>query len=229
MPAQLELLLEARADPAILLSRLHAAGLARTVRVVPHANRRVLVSVGRRGLRVHLGYALAPDEVLSAIALWARPRLPRATRRAAQRVLAGFPVHDHVPVRAPRRRVAEPVRPGDERILRRLTLLHAELNARHFGGVLGAVGFVLSTRMRRRLGEFRPAGPARALPEIGISRRHLRRDGWTGVSETLAHEMVHQWQAETGRPLAHDASFRSICMRIGIDGRAVRRLDADAA
>ena len=52
------------------------------------------------------------------------------------------------------------------------------LNARHFGGTLAPADLRLSARMRRRLGEFRPALGPDARPEIAISRRHLRRDRW---------------------------------------------------
>ena len=180
----------------------------------------------RGALRVHAGYAMAPDEVIAAIARWARPRVSRAERRAAQRILTAFPVHQHVPAARPSRRHPEPPRPGDERTLARLRELHRELNARHFAGALGPVTLVLSSRMRRRLGEFRHDGPG-SPGEIRISRRHFRRDGWRGVAETLAHEMVHQWQAESGRKLAHDAAFRKRCVGLGIDPGATRRLDND--
>lgn len=214
--------------PALLTNRLRAHGLPAATPIIPHANRQVLVSRGARGaLHVHLGYAAAPDEVLAAIALWARPRLPRQQRRAAQRILIAFPVHDYVPPGRAPRRLHTPARPGDEGILARLQELHAELNKRHFGGVLGAVRFVLSSRMRSRLGEFRPVSPAHPIAEIGVSRRHLRRDGWDGVADTVAHEMVHQWQAETGRRLGHGPEFRQRCLGLGLDGRATRRVDRE--
>ena len=214
-----------------LTARLRAAGLAGSVAIETHANRRILLSFSARGaLRVHLGFAMAPDPVIAAIARWARPKIRRAERLAAARVLTEFPVHHHVPATRPLRRVREPERPGDRLLLARLVALHGELNAQHFGGGLGAVTLLLSSRMRRRLGEFRPGLPdLPGPPEIIISRRHLRRDGWSGVRETLAHEMVHQWQAQTGRRLGHDAEFRARCDAIGIDRRATRRLDNDLA
>ena len=63
--------------------------------------------------------------------------------------------------------------------------------------------------------------------EIGISRRHLRH-GWAEVEETVLHEMVHQWQAETGRPVDHGAGFRRKAREVGIGARArrtIRRTD----
>lgn len=212
-----------------LAARLYRIGLPEATPVVAHVNRRVLVTLTARGaLRVHAGYARAPDEVLAAIVRWARPRTRRADRLEAQRLLTGFPVHDHA-APSPRRTGANPpaVRPGDEPILERLRVLHAELNERHFGGVLGEVTLVLSERMRRRLGEFRPAAAPGEHHRIGLGRRHLARDGWRRVTETLLHEMVHQWQAETGRPLGHRSDFRMKCAAIGIEGRAESRLRND--
>jgi hypothetical protein len=58
---------------------------------------------------------------------------------------------------------------------------------------------------------------------ITISRRHLRRDGWPAATDTLLHEMVHQWQAETGRPVDHGIEFRRKAREVGIEPRAVRR------
>ena len=206
----------------ILETRLRAAGLSPDTPVVAHTNRRVLVTLTRGGaLRVHAGFGFAPDPVLAAIARWARPRQRRAERLAAGRILAAFPVHAHIPPHpAPRRRPQPLADPGDAARLTRLVALHALLNSRHFGGALGQVELRLSARMRRRLGEFRP-GSSSEPAVITLSRRHLRRDGWSRAAETLLHEMVHQWQAETGRPLGHGPEFRLKCADLGIEGRAV--------
>jgi len=214
--------------PGELAVRLRAQGLPDTMPVILHANRRVLVSMTRRGaLRVHRGYEAAPDEVVAAIAQWARPRTRRADRRRAQRVLVSFPVHLHAPPTRPPRRVPEPARAEDAATLSRLQALHEELNARHFQGNLGPCDLRLSRRMRRRLGEFRPAGPIEPRPEITLAHRHLKRDGWARATATLLHEMVHQWQAETGRPLGHGREFRDKCAEVGIDGRAIARVGSD--
>lgn len=215
------------ARDAALIARLRGLGLPRAIPVTLHANTRVLVTRTATGtLRVHRGYAWAPDEVLRAIVAWAGLRLRRPARLAAERVLAGFPVHEHVPPGPERRRVGVP-RPGDLRLIVRLRALHDELNVRHFGGRLGRPRIGLSQRMRRRLGEFRPAHGPSGKPTIMLSRQHLRRDGWNAAAETFLHEMIHQWQAETGLPLAHDRAFRARAREVGIDGRAVRRVDVD--
>ena len=212
----------------LLAVRLRAHGLPEAIPVILHANRRVLVSMTRRGaLRVHRGYEAAPDEVVAAIARWARPRIRRADRRVAQRILVAFPVHAHVPPDRPARRAVDVARPEDAAALERLRDIHAELNARHFGGSLGPADLRMSRRMRRRLGEFRPASGPGERPEIALAHRHLRRDGWARTTGTLLHEMVHQWQAETGRRLGHGRDFREKCAEVGIEGRAIARLGTD--
>ena len=195
----------ATGDPR-LATRLYDAGLTPDVPVELHSNRRVLVSLTSRGaLRVHQGYQAAPDEVIAAIARWARVGIHRKDRLEAQRILAAFPVHAHSPPTVlPSDRPT--ARPGDEEIFARLHELHDRFNQAHFGNALGRIRMALSSRMRRRLGEFRFS--AAGMHEIVIGRRHLRRDGWQGVADTLLHEMVHQWQAETGRKLGHGTEFR---------------------
>lgn len=195
----------------LLAARLHAAGLSRETAIIVHANRRVLVSLTSRGaLRVHRGYEAAPDEVIAAIARWARPGIRRKDRLEAQRILAAFEAPAHSPPTVfPSDRPT--VLPGDEKIFARLHELHNRLNEAHFGKTLGETRMALSGRMRRRLGEFRLS--ATGLHLIVIGRRHLRRDGWKGVAETLLHEMVHQWQAETGRKLGHGKEFRRMLDR----------------
>ena len=91
-------------------------------------------------------------------------------------------------------------------------------------GTLGAhsrtIPIFLSERMRRRLGELRVPRNG-GQPEIVISRRHLRRDGWEAAVDTLLHEMVHQWQVESGAPLGHGRLFRQKALAVGISPRAI--------
>ena len=79
----------------------------------------------------------------------------------------------------------------------------------------------LPRRMKSRLGHYAPAIGDNAA-EIAISRRHIRRHGWDDAIETLVHEMVHQWQAETGAPLDHGPGFRQKAIQVGIRPRAKR-------
>lgn len=202
--------------------RLRALGLRGVEHVVAHRNRRIVLSVTpSRVLRVHEGFALAPDRVLKAIVRYVRPGTPRALRRAALSEIVTFPVETIAPPppRAPRPRA------DDLPVLEQLETMHHALNTRHFGGALGAVTFRLSGRMRERLGEF-TGGRGGAPSEIAISGRHIRRDGWAEVEHTLLHEMIHQWQAERGKPVNHGREFRHMARLLGVLPRARRPVAA---
>ncbi len=211
-------------EPEDLESRLRRLGLTEVDAVRTHANRTVMLSLRRRVLRIHRGYAHAPDRVLGAIVRFLSRSARREARRAAEREFLAFPVHHHVPP-APHRAAAERPRPGDAAVIERLRASHAALNAVHFAGTLADIPIRLSGRMRRRLGEL-VAGLDDGRPvAIILSRRHLRRDPWPEVEHTLLHEMVHQWQAEEGLPLDHGRAFRRKAREVGIVPRAVRRVD----
>lgn len=203
-----------------LHARLRALGLPAVPRLETHRNQQVMLSwlPGRR-LRIHEGYAAAPDEVLRAIVKFLTPGVRRATRVAARQVFLSFPVERHAPPRP--RRPPRP-RPGDRDLLLRLTTLQAELNLTHFGGQLATLPIRLSSRMRRRLGELRLERKTGRAVHIGLNRRHALRDPWPEVRDTLLHELVHQWQAETGRPVDHGREFRRMAREVGIVPRAVR-------
>ena len=72
----------------------------------------------------------------------------------------------------------------------------------------------------RRLGQLDYDRHTGAPTRITLSRRMLRRHGWTLTLETLLLEMVHQWQAETGLPVDHGADFRRKAREVGIEARA---------
>jgi hypothetical protein len=203
--------------PASLPERLYRLGLDRSTPVVLTRNRTVMISWRpRSGLRLHAGYAAAPDDVLHAIVRFLARRVRREERAAARRRFMAFPADRHVPSRPAPIRSGRAVEPEDQPLLDRLVDLHDRLNARHFGGNLATIPIRLSRRMRRHLGEFRGG----ATREIVISRRHIRRDGWEAVVDTLLHEMVHQWQAEQGLALDHRRGFRRKAMAVGIIPRA---------
>jgi hypothetical protein len=175
-----------------------------------------------RSFRVHEGYAVAPDEILAAMVRFVLPGTRRSVRLTARHIFMAFPAEEHAP--APPRLVREPrPRPGDERLLTRLRQLHVELNALHFGGVLSPITILVSSRMRRRLGEVRLDRRTNRAVSIAISRRHIRRDGWAQATATLLHEMIHQWQAETGQPVDHGRRFRRKAVELGIEPSAVSR------
>jgi hypothetical protein len=113
-------------------------------------------------------------------------------------------------------------RPEDLNAVRELTRAHRELNATKFGGELSAIPIRVSGRMKSRLGHYTLRGQSRHRQEIVISRRHIRRHGWEEAVHTLLHEMVHQWQDETGRPVDHGPDFREKSRLVGITPRATR-------
>ena len=199
-----------------LSARLYLLGLHGVSRVVTHTNRSVMVSVGkRRVLRIHAGYAFASDTVLRAIIRFLDPRLPRGVRRAAERELLAFPVEEYAASGPPRLRQERP-RPGDLLLLHRLSQAFDRFNREHFTGKLSTVPIRLSGRMRTRLGELSVDLRTGRPIEIAISRRHIARHRWSEVEQTLLHEMVHQWQAESGLPVDHGPLFREKARQVGV-------------
>ncbi|MGH7668408.1 MAG: SprT-like domain-containing protein [Gemmatimonadaceae bacterium] len=171
-------------------------------------NRTVMVSFGRGELRVHEGYLHAPEAVLRAIVTFVEGRT-RAERRAAQRAILTAAVVEHVTPRAPER-----THPEDAALVARLQALHERLNGEQFGAALQTIPVRVSRRMKSRLGHYVPASQS-AHVEIVISRRHVRRDSWADVTDTLLHEMVHQWQDESGLPVDHRGDFRRKAREVG--------------
>jgi hypothetical protein len=198
-----------------LLSQLIAHGLRGITTIRLTRNRAVMVSYRSGALRVHRAFLNAPPDVLRAIAAFVSGRT-RAERAKARRVLLAYPVpHD-----APRRH-REPRHPDDAPAEARLVAAHAALNAERFGGMLHTVSIRVSRRLKSRLGYYRVA--TREEPaEIVISRRHLRRHGWGEAIATLVHEMVHQWQDESGGPVDHGRAFRLKAREVGAAAAARR-------
>jgi hypothetical protein len=209
-----------------LADRLFRLGLAPGTPVTVTRNRTVLISWrARSGLRLHAGYVAAPDHVLSAIVQFVSRWAPRTERGTARRAFMSFPVEQYAPSRPERPRAPRAVPLQDQPVIDRLNALRAAFNERHFAGALAAIPIRLSHRMRSRLGELR-ASQSGAAVEITISRRHIRRDGWNAVADTLMHEMVHQWQAANGHPLDHGREFRRKAREVGISPRAVADLSS---
>jgi len=210
-------------DEESLIRRLHALGLRGVCGVELHENATVMVSVTPKGiLRLHRGYAYAPDPVLSSIVEFVRPRVRRLKRKALERGILAFPVDAFVPRRRVRRRRRRQTAPEDRQWIRQLVDRHRMFNERHFAGALPDIVIRVSRRMRRRLGEVLLDSETNRPIEIAISLRHLLRDGWSEVEHTLLHEMIHQWQAENGHPIDHGSAFRRMARGIGIEPRATR-------
>ena len=204
-----------RARTGVMFSRLQELGLRGIDTLVLMRTRTVMVSLIGQTLRVHEGYADAPEQVLRAIVTFATAR-HRATRSAARDAILAHDVE-----RSPAARRLEPARPGDLALIASLMLAHKEMNARHFGDTLSEIPIRLSGRMATRLGHFDPG--SRLTPsEIVMSRRHVARHGWKEAMHTLLHEMVHQWQHETGQPVDHLGGFRRKCREVGITPAARR-------
>jgi hypothetical protein len=220
--AQLTLALEplpaSPRDAEELLSRFRELGLKRIARCQLTHNRNVMVSFRGAELRVHEGYLEAPLEVHAAIVRFIEGRT-RAERRLARRRIIEFGVATPSAPQAPARR--ERTRPEDAPAAARFTDWHTRYNAEHFGGALKPVPVRVSRRMKSRLGHYTAAKDGEDA-EIAISWRHLRRHGWDEALHTLLHEMVHQWQDETGLPLDHGHRFRTKAREIGIEASAKR-------
>lgn len=198
-----------------LLVRLRALGLTRIRECTLTRNRNVMVSFRGSELRVHQGYLEAPNDVHQAIVQFVESR-SRTERKAAQQRIVSFCV---AAPEVPSRR--ERTRPEDEPIAAKLTLWHERYNADHFDGALTTVPVRVSRRMKSRLGHY-SAGRRDESGEIAISWRHLRRHGWEEALHTLLHEMVHQWQDETGRTIDHGRTFRAKAREVGIEPAARR-------
>ena len=221
----LQLFLELDAPPRNaeqLLHRLRVYGIKGITSVRLTSNRAVMVSFKGTELRIHRGYLTAPEDVLRAVVRFVQGRT-RAERQLAQEVILAHPVA--AMHRAPVRRPGRPD-PQDPVMLRELAHWHQEYNLRYFGGALNEIPIKLSGRMRSRLGQYTAPTQYGEPAEITISRRHIKRHGWSEALHTLLHEMVHQWQAESGLPIDHGPTFRAKAAAVGIAPQARRELRA---
>jgi hypothetical protein len=199
--------------------RLQRLGLRSQYRVRLTTNRTVVVSYSGGELRIHNSFLEADEDVWKAIIAFVHGR-NRVVRQEARRTILQFPVaRSNDPPR--RRRRPERTNPADVPFIRELTRWHTAYNEERFGGALRGIPIRISRRMKSRLGHYSPAAEGCA-PEIVLSRRHIRRDGWTEALHTLLHEMVHQWQDEQGLVVDHGASFRAKARAVGITPLACR-------
>jgi SprT-like family len=196
---------------AELLERLRSYGLSKDITTLRLTrNRTVMVSFRGSTLRVHRAFLVAPHHVLRAVATFVSGRT-RAERVAARPVLLAYPVPR--PEGPARRR--EMRHPADAPAEARLEAAHRALNAERFNSALGPIAIRVSRRLKSRLGYYRVA-TAEDPAEIVISRRHIRRHGWSEALSTLLHEMVHQWQDESGGPVDHGSVFRRKARQVGL-------------
>ena len=121
----------------------------------------------------------------------------------------------------------------------KLAAIWSALNARYFGGTLPPVDIVWSTRLTASVGLFvTTVGPRVSTQRWGMSpQRHreirlsvplLERalaktpHGEHEITSTLAHEMIHQWQHESGLPVDHGPAFRRKALEVGTAPSATR-------
>ena len=202
-----------------LKTRLQRLGLGSQYRVRLTTNRTVVVSYSGGELRIHNSFLGANEDVWKAIITFVHGR-NRVARREARRTILEFPVaRSAEPPR--RRRRPERTNLADVPIIRELSRWHIAYNKERFGGTLRSVPIRISRRMKSRLGHYSPASEGYE-PEIVLSRRHIRRDGWEEALHTLLHEMVHQWQDEQGLVVDHGSSFRAKARAVGITPLACR-------
>ena len=214
-------------EERMLARRLELLGLQPVEAVQVTDNRSVMVSLSPKGvLRIHRGYAMAPDRILKAVVRFVAPRTTRALRRAAEREILSFRPEDHAAGPPRGRRSADRPCAGDDDKTRRLTRLFEEYNRRHFGGALPALPFRISGRMRTRLGQLCIRHETGEPYEITMSRRHIDRHGWDEASHTLLHEMVHLWQHQHGHAVDHGPLFRRKAAEVGVVGSARRTVRA---
>jgi hypothetical protein len=200
-----------------LRARLMRLGLGARYRVRLTSNKTVVVSYSGGELRIHNSFLAADEDVWKAIITFVHAR-NRLVRQEARRTILEFPVATATarPARKP-----EKNHPADAPLVAELTRFHAAYNAERFGSTLKPVPIRISRRMKSRLGHYTPATDG-AQPEIVLSRRHIRRDGWTEALHTLLHEMVHQWQDEQGLAVDHGSTFRAKARAVGITPLACR-------
>ena len=196
-------------------------GLDRRFDVRLTQNRTVVVSFTADEVRVHRGFLEAPENVLRAIVDFVQAKT-RHKRAGARRELLAYRIPAHARTVAMPRRALEQTHRDDEKYVEQLVKRHGELNREKFAGELTAVPIRVSRRLKSRLGHYAWRGEQGRAAEIVISRRHIRRHGWHEAESTLLHEMVHQWQDETGRKVDHGREFRQKARALGITPQARR-------
>ena len=202
-----------------LFARLKQQGLRGVHEVKLTRNRRTMVSIAQRTLRVQEGFLNAPSTVHQAIADFVMARRG-AAKLSAQRVIVA---HAATIELAPRGRRVERTHPDDAALATRMTEWHQKYNSEKFDGELSPIPIRVSRRMKSRLGHYTPKR-AGVAPEIAISRGHFRRHGLDETLHTLLHEMVHQWQDERGLVVDHGPVFRRKARAVGALPMATRAL-----
>ncbi len=110
-------------------------------------------------------------------------------------------------------------------LVRELVENHRLMNGMLFRDVLSTPHLTL-VETSSRLGRWVPF-----TRTIELSRPLVLTEPWGVVLEVLKHEMAHQYMTERHPELtetAHGPAFQELCDRLGIDGRAAGKPDAEA-
>ncbi len=215
-------------EERMLARRLELLGLHPVKGVRVTDNRSVMVSLSPKGvLRIHRGYAMAPDRILKAVVRFVAPRTPRALRRAAEHEILSFKPEDHAagPPRA--RRSSDRPRAGRRREDGSAWDACSWSTTRATSAApCPRLPFRISGRMRTRLGQLCIRHETGEPYEITMSRRHIDQHGWDEAAHTLLHEMVHLWQHQHGHAVDHGRLFRRKAAEVGVVGSARRTVRA---
>lgn len=116
-------------------------------------------------------------------------------------------------------------RAGDT--LGRLYAVYHRLNEQHFGGLLTALPIYLQPASKRQADAKTQEWAHVWTDDFTGAPRYIEfaspwvlTAGWGAVLDTVAHEMIHVWQAQLGRRVVHDSRFRYMARRMGVSGRA---------
>lgn len=201
-----------------LHQKLKESGLTGDWGLVVTTNRTRAIGFRGNALRIQEGFVEAPSEVMKALVHFIQPP-KRGARKKAEAVLLAY--FTQIPKKERGRRKHKLTK-REEGWVAKLVSAHQELNQELFEGCLSQPNIVISRLMKRKLGHYMARG-SKGCGEISISCRHLRRHDWSIVKETLIHEMIHQWQDETGQKLDHGPGFRKKARALGIDEKAVKK------
>jgi len=228
-----------------LLRELRVRGARDLRRVVFKETRRTIFSLTGGGtvLNLNVAFRQAPEPVVDALAVVARPEL-RGTPvwRVAARQLRDWPPVQAALERARRHRRA--ARRGTVAHRRRvrgrgaaccatpaqlvyLQTLYRRLNESKFGGRLPSnVRLRLSNRMRNQLGQIRysTARGRRRVLEIALNVDLMLGPNHRHRVDTLLHEMAHAEAFLFHGEYGHGPRWREIAERVGCEARASTRL-----
>ena len=105
--------------------------------------------------------------------------------------------------------------------LGRLYATYHDFNLQHFAGLLVTLPLYIRPSTGKATIAYTWTDDYTGAPKyIVLTEAHALSDPWPDVRSTLLHEMVHCWQAQQGRQVAHDENFRLMAERLGISGRA---------